>query len=124
MIGYDEVLEVDSHHGDEVAPIAIDSFVAARALLHVVSGSSRPTATSRSPSRSATPSTRCRPQILPDTPETRADMASYKASARSLDQAVGAVLNGLHHYGLAERTLIVATTDHGLAFPNMKATLL
>ena len=33
------------------------------------------------------------PDNLPDTPETRRDMASYKASARSLDQGVGSVLN-------------------------------
>ena len=30
------------------------------------------------------------PANLPDTPETRRDMAAYKASARSLDQGVGA----------------------------------
>jgi arylsulfatase A-like enzyme len=50
-------------------------------------------------------------------------MASFKASARSLDQGIGAVLNGLHHFGLTERTLVICTTDHGLAFPNAKATL-
>jgi N-sulfoglucosamine sulfohydrolase len=63
------------------------------------------------------------PQNLPDTTRTRADMASFKASARSLDQGIGAVLNGLHHFGLQERTLIICTTDHGLAFPMAKATL-
>ena len=50
-------------------------------------------------------------------------MAAFKASARSLDQGIGAVLNGLHQNGLAERTLIICTTDHGLAFPGAKATL-
>jgi arylsulfatase A-like enzyme len=50
-------------------------------------------------------------------------MASFKASARSLDQGIGAVLNGLHREGLTEQTLIICTTDHGLAFPNAKATL-
>ena len=63
------------------------------------------------------------PANLPDTERTREDMASFKASARSLDQGIGAVLNGLHHFGQAENTLIICTTDHGLAFPNMKATL-
>ena len=57
------------------------------------------------------------PPNLPDTPRTRQDMAAFKASARSLDQGIGAVLNGLHELGLAERTLIICTTDHGLAFP-------
>ena len=50
-------------------------------------------------------------------------MAAFKASARSLDQGIGAVLNGLHELGLTERTLIICTTDHGLAFPSAKATL-
>ena len=63
------------------------------------------------------------PANLPDTPETRADMAAFKASARSLDQGIGAVLNGLHQLGLQDETLIICTTDHGLAFPGAKATL-
>ena len=57
------------------------------------------------------------PPNLPDTPRTREDMAAFKASARSLDQGIGAVLNGLSPRGLAERTLVICTTDHGLAFP-------
>ena len=63
------------------------------------------------------------PPNLPDTPETRRDMAAYKASARSLDQGVGSVLEALDANGLADNTLIVFTTDHGLAFPESKATL-
>jgi N-sulfoglucosamine sulfohydrolase len=50
-------------------------------------------------------------------------MAAFKASARSLDQGVGAVLQGLDEAGLADDTLLVLTTDHGLAFPGAKATL-
>jgi N-sulfoglucosamine sulfohydrolase len=63
------------------------------------------------------------PSNLPDTPDTRRDMAAYKASARSLDQGVGAVLEALDLHGLADDTLIIFTTDHGLAFPGAKATL-
>jgi arylsulfatase A-like enzyme len=63
------------------------------------------------------------PPNLPDTPETRRDMAAYKASARSLDQGVGMVLDALDLHGLADDTLIIFTTDHGLAFPGAKATL-
>ena len=33
------------------------------------------------------------PNNLPDTPEVRADVAAFKASARSLDHGVGMVLN-------------------------------
>jgi arylsulfatase A-like enzyme len=63
------------------------------------------------------------PPNVPDAPATRRDMAAYKASARSLDQGVGAVLEALDLHGLAEDTLIIFTTDHGLAFPFAKATL-
>jgi N-sulfoglucosamine sulfohydrolase len=63
------------------------------------------------------------PAHLPDTPETRSDMASFKASARSLDQGVGAILHGLDELGLVDNTILVLTTDHGLPFPGAKATL-
>jgi N-sulfoglucosamine sulfohydrolase len=63
------------------------------------------------------------PQPLPDTPETRRDMAAFKASAAILDRGVGAVLDALDASGLAEHTLVIATNDHGLAFPGMKCTL-
>jgi N-sulfoglucosamine sulfohydrolase len=54
---------------------------------------------------------------------TRRDMASFKASARSLDQGVGTVLEALEETGLVDNTLVIMTTDHGLAFPGAKATL-
>ena len=63
------------------------------------------------------------PDNLPDAPETRRDMAAYKASARALDQGVGTVLNALDEHDLADDTLVIFTTDHGLAFPNAKGTL-
>lgn len=63
------------------------------------------------------------PPGLPDTPETRQDMAGFKASVRLLDQSIGAVLDALAANGLADETLVICTTDHGLAFPGMKCTL-
>jgi arylsulfatase A-like enzyme len=63
------------------------------------------------------------PAPLPDTPETRADMAAFKASARLLDDGVGTVLQALEDTGLAENTLVISTTDHGIAFPGMKCNL-
>jgi arylsulfatase A-like enzyme len=66
----------------------------------------------------------CRPPgPVPGTPETRRDMACYKASARILDQGMGGVLDALERSGLAERTLVICTTDHGIAFPGMKCNL-
>jgi N-sulfoglucosamine sulfohydrolase len=63
------------------------------------------------------------PPNLPDTPAVREDVAAFKSSARSLDQGVGRVLNALHAAGMVDNTLIVFTTDHGLAFPGAKGTL-
>jgi arylsulfatase A-like enzyme len=63
------------------------------------------------------------PLPIPDTPATRQDMARYHASARLLDQGVGQVLNALDRYGLAANTLVISTTDHGVAFPLMKCNL-
>ena len=63
------------------------------------------------------------PALLPDTPETRRDMAAFKASARLLDDNVGAILAALEAHGLAEQTLVISTTDHGIAFPGMKCNL-
>jgi N-sulfoglucosamine sulfohydrolase len=63
------------------------------------------------------------PDGIVDTPETRRDMAAFKASARSLDQGVGMVLEALEVNGLADRTLVILTTDHGLAYPDAKATM-
>jgi arylsulfatase A-like enzyme len=63
------------------------------------------------------------PAPLPDVPEVRRDMAGFHSSARILDQGVGLVLDALETAGLAENTLVISTTDHGIAFPNMKCSL-
>ena len=63
------------------------------------------------------------PAPLPDTPETRAEMAAYNTMATTLDRKIGAVLQALQEAGLADNTLVICTTDHGLAFPAMKCNL-
>lgn len=66
----------------------------------------------------------CQPPLpLPDVPEVREDMARFNASARILDEKMGAVLEALKVSGLEDRTLVVLTTDHGIAFPRMKSNL-
>ena len=50
-------------------------------------------------------------------------MAAFKATARILDNAIGQVMDALAEAGLAENTLVVSTTDHGVAFPAMKCNL-
>jgi arylsulfatase A-like enzyme len=63
------------------------------------------------------------PAPLPDTPEIREDMAHFKASARHLDESIGRILDALDEAGLADNTLFICTTDHGIPFPGMKSTL-
>ena len=63
------------------------------------------------------------PAPLPDTPETRRDFADFRVAARLLDECHGRVLAALEQTGLAETTLVVITTDHGLAYPLMKCNL-
>jgi N-sulfoglucosamine sulfohydrolase len=123
VIGYRDVIEVDSHHADEVAPIAIEALRTAQEPWFMSVGFFETHRDFEVPSSVRDTLYSLPPENLPDTRRTREDMAAYKASARSLDQGIGAVLNGLHHFGLQERTLILCTTDHGLAFPNAKATL-
>jgi N-sulfoglucosamine sulfohydrolase len=125
VLGYDVVHDIPDTRADSVAPSAIEA---------LRSGIPEPFFTSvgffeTHRSFFAPSSVRDRvyslpPPFLPDTPEIREDIAAYKASARSLDHGIGAVLNALHQTGLDERTLVICTTDHGLAFPTAKASLL
>jgi arylsulfatase A-like enzyme len=63
------------------------------------------------------------PPTLPDTEQTRQDMADYNRSVKYMDKCCGMVLDALDQAGLTDDTLIIATTDHGIAFPKMKCTL-
>jgi len=66
----------------------------------------------------------CLPPLpLPDTPDTREDMARFKACARILDRKMGTVFDALDRNGLSDHTLVICTTDHGIAFPRMKCNL-
>ncbi len=63
------------------------------------------------------------PRPLPNAPETREDMQSFIETAKIFDRKVGVVLNALEKSGLSDRTLVICTTDHGIAFPFMKCNL-
>jgi arylsulfatase A-like enzyme len=124
VIGYDQVIKIDRTHVDTVAPAAIEvlgSLPHQPFFLSVGFFETHREFFEPSSVRDALYS--LPPANLPDTPQVRRDMAAFKASARSLDQGVGAVLEALDEHGLADDTLIVFTTDHGLAFPGAKATL-
>ncbi|MCF7855233.1 MAG: sulfatase [Candidatus Pacebacteria bacterium] len=63
------------------------------------------------------------PAPLPDSAHAREDMADFKASVRAWDNRIGDVLGALDRSGQADSTLVICTTDHGIAFPGMKCTL-
>ncbi len=63
------------------------------------------------------------PSHLPDTPETRAELAEYYESVSRLDQGVGRLIGLLKETGLYERTLILYLSDNGAAFPGAKTTV-
>ena len=63
------------------------------------------------------------PQPIPDVADSRRDMADFHESVKTLDWGVGEVLGALEAAGLAENTLVISTTDHGIAWPTMKCNL-
>jgi len=63
------------------------------------------------------------PAYLPDTPVVRRDVADLEGAVREVDAAIGQLLTALDRPGLADRTLFIVTTDHGIAFPGAKGTL-
>jgi N-sulfoglucosamine sulfohydrolase len=124
VIGYDEIVETRGNHVAQVAPAAVRflkqppkqpffldvGFFETHREFHEPSP--------REDERFSMP-----PAPIPDTPETRRDMAAFKASARILDQGMGDVLSALESSGLAANTLVICTTDHGVSFPAMKCNL-
>jgi arylsulfatase A-like enzyme len=125
ILGYDVVAEIEDHHADTVVPAFADllaqrpkdrSFFLSVGFVETHRDFQEPV--------SARDALYCLPPVnVPDTPETRRDMAAFTATARKLDQGVGGVLDALDGAGLANDTLVIFTTDHGLAFPGAKATL-
>ena len=63
------------------------------------------------------------PQFLPDTPETRAELAQYYQSTSRVDQGLGRLMEILKKNGKWDNTLILFTSDHGMAFAGGKTTV-
>ncbi|MFP3896372.1 MAG: sulfatase [Anaerolineales bacterium] len=123
-IGYDRVVDVETRHVRDVSPAAVEFLQRApREPFFLSVGFVETHREYREPGP-AEDARYCQPpRPLPDTPRTREDMAAYKATARVLDEGMGAVLDALDEAGLADDTLVICTTDHGIAFPAMKCNL-
>lgn len=59
---------------------------------------------------------------LPDDPGIREDLADMHGAVRAVDDAVGTVTDALERAGLDEETLVIFTTEHGIAFPRAKGS--
>jgi arylsulfatase A-like enzyme len=123
-IGYDEIISPKSKSAVQVAPVAVEflnrhhdkPFFLDVGFFETHREYPKPT--KQDDARYTQP-----PAPIPDTPQTREDMAAYHASARILDGGVGRVLEALDRTGLRENTLVISTTDHGVSFPLMKCNL-
>lgn len=63
------------------------------------------------------------PINIPNNEITRKDFSQFKTSLRTADENVGVIISALKEAGLYDDTIIILTTDHGLAYPFEKCTL-
>ncbi|MDQ8181434.1 sulfatase [Pelagicoccus sp. SDUM812005] len=63
------------------------------------------------------------PSFLPDHPEIRADLADYCVEIEWFDQHLGKMLAMLEASGELENTIVIVTSDNGMAFPRAKANV-
>ncbi len=63
------------------------------------------------------------PSFLQDDEGTREEIAELQGAVRYVDSAIGRMFRALEDLALTEKTIVVFTTDHGLALPRAKGTL-
>lgn len=63
------------------------------------------------------------PAFLPDVPEIRNDILDYYTEIEHFDEHLGRMLDLLERRGELENTIVVATSDNGMAFPRAKANM-
>lgn len=63
------------------------------------------------------------PSFLPDSDEVRSDLLDYALEIEWFDQHLGQMLKLLEEAGELDNTIIVVTSDNGMAFPRAKANL-
>jgi len=123
-IGYDYIGEVESNHVKDVVPKAVEFLKNTHNQpLFLSVGFSETHRIFPSHSTDINPNYCQPPAPLPDTPEIREDMADFKTSVSILDKGIARVLKALEENGLTNNTLVICTTDHGIAFPTMKCNL-
>ena len=63
------------------------------------------------------------PHFLPDTIETREELAHYYQSVSRIDQGLERLIQILKESNIYDKTMIVFTSDHGMAFAGGKTTV-
>jgi arylsulfatase A-like enzyme len=63
------------------------------------------------------------PGYLPDFPEVRKEWAAFHGCVRYWDEQVGRLLDTIEELGYNENTLVIITTDHGVATHRGKGTV-
>ena len=63
------------------------------------------------------------PGFLPDLPAIRKDVRNYFNSVKRADDTVGNVMAALNKSGLADNTLVIFLSDHGMPFPFAKSSV-
>lgn len=63
------------------------------------------------------------PGYLRDTPGTREELAGLQGAVRHVDEQFGRWTQAIRELGLETNTLVIFTTDHGIAMPRAKCTL-
>ena len=118
QIGYDDTHRGKGYHVAEVAPVAAKWLEAGPPEPFFLSvGFSETHRDWDDLSAEADPRYVRVPDPIPDTPETRRDMAGFIEKVKIFDHGVGHVLDALQAAGLAENTLVINTTDTALPSP-------
>jgi arylsulfatase A-like enzyme len=60
------------------------------------------------------------PHYLKDTPEIREDLAQFQGTIRFFDKCVGEILDALKKSRIADNTIVIFTSDHGIPYPGAK----
>ncbi len=63
------------------------------------------------------------PSFLPDTQQTREEIAEYYESISRIDQGFGRLMEKLEDSGRRDNTIVIYISDNGMAFPGAKTTL-
>lgn len=63
------------------------------------------------------------PGFLPDTPEIRSDLADYMYEIQWFDSHLQRMIEHLESINELDNTLVIVTSDNGMAFPRAKANL-